>query len=398
MSLHSSTHPPQPETLPTLFYDVLKSYENQTLWRYFRCDGDGEWIREGVINGTLVIVHDGSYMPEVERNACEAAFMIYCTATESRAKGAAVEYSMDADNYHAEILGGLLVQLVLRVASSDPSIAFGTQRTDCDNDGVVKHGNSATRQLKENQAQADILRCFKQLVSSNNFVTDYQWVASHQDDERSWVDLSLKKRMNVLVDELAKLALGAGVVDGKYIDRDFPFEQVRISIKGKKVSGSLRKATNDHWSYITAKHFFHTRRIVNRHDFDIVYWDGVERAMHGFPKMFRAFVTKQVSRFCGTNRQLSRIDPKVENVCPSCGRTDESSKHITRCTDPGRRAMIKHSVIELTQWMSSTCVDRNLVSMVRKYLLAQASKTMMDCLSGDSTILATAAASQDRLG
>ena len=36
--------------------------------------------------------------------------------------------------------------------------------------------------------------------------------------------------------------------------------------------------------------------------------------------------------------------------------------------------------------------------MVRKYLLAQSSKSMMTCLSGDYIVLATELASQDRLG
>ena len=119
-------------------------------------------------------MHDGSYMPEMEKSACSATFMIYRTATNFCAKGAAVENSADADNYCAEILGGIPVQLVLCTAASNPDITYGTQRSDYENDGVVKHGNSATCHLKEKQVQAKILRCLKKAVSSNNFVTDYQ--------------------------------------------------------------------------------------------------------------------------------------------------------------------------------------------------------------------------------
>ena len=56
-------------------------------------------------------------MVEVANDVCSAAFMIYCQRTKQKAKGVVAEKSRDADNYRGEILGGLIVQLVLRAAS-----------------------------------------------------------------------------------------------------------------------------------------------------------------------------------------------------------------------------------------------------------------------------------------
>ena len=42
------------------------------------------------------------------------------------------------------------------------------------------------------------------------------------------------------------------------------------------------------------------------------------RVLYANP-MFHVWFTKHVYHFCGTNRQLSRIDPTVSNTCPSCG-------------------------------------------------------------------------------
>eukprot|EP00984_Skeletonema_dohrnii_P015852 scaffold6945_cov80-Skeletonema_dohrnii-CCMP3373.AAC.3 len=52
--------------------------------------------------------------------------------------------------------------------------------------------------------------------------------------------------------------------------------------------------------------------------------------------MFRVWVTKHVSHFCGANRQLSRIDPTVSNTCPSCSCINEDTSHVVRCPSPGR--------------------------------------------------------------
>ena len=137
---------------------------------------------------------------------------------------------------------------------------------------------------------------------------------------------------------------------------------------------------------------------MNKYDFELVYWGGVEAAARTFPKKFQDFITKKVSKISGTNRQLSRIDSTIENVCYSCGRRDESSKHITQCKDTGRKAMLKYSVDELIQWMATTHVNIHLQQMIYKYLMAQSKRTMISCTHTTSPLLQTLATVQDRLG
>ena len=167
---------------------------------------------------TLVIVHDGSYMPHVDRHVCSAAFMIYCTRTKSRAKGTVVERCEDADNYRAEILGGIMVQLVLLAALQNKACPYRTTRIDCDNRGVVQHGNAAGVALKEKQPQADVLRVLKHLITKHCFAVDYQWVASHQGNRKAWRKLLLWEKVNEIVDKLVKQSLVTGVAEGDYID------------------------------------------------------------------------------------------------------------------------------------------------------------------------------------
>ena len=115
----------------TDFWAALRSFDNQSLWKNFQCDGDATWIHRGLILGTLVIVHDGSYMPLVSKTVCLAAFMTFDTHTDNWTKGVAVERSDNADNYRAKILGGLMVQLVLRAASQNQASPYSPVRIDC---------------------------------------------------------------------------------------------------------------------------------------------------------------------------------------------------------------------------------------------------------------------------
>ena len=276
-------------------------------------------------------------MPKVDPTVCSAAILIYCKESRQSCKATVAERSNMADNYRAEILGGILTQLLLHAASPSPITGYIQQTICCDNRGVVGHVNSASTGLKSKQPQADTLRTLKQLILTAKYNTTYVWVPAHQDDTKRQEELTLRERMNVVVDSLAKQALRASVSGNDFITNDFPLETVRILVGGTKVTGDALQKISEHWGKGVARELFHNRNIIDWTHFDKAWWGGPRSVMKELPRMFQVFVTKQTSRFCGTNRQLSRYDPSVLNKCPSCGQNDEPSGHITRCPNPGRR-------------------------------------------------------------
>jgi len=139
----------------------LKSYGNKTLWRSLNYDGDGSWILEGMINRSLIISHDRSYMKEVSLSISAAALMMYCTATRKRCKCTWAEYCESVGSYRGEILGEIMTQLILKAAATGYNGMIPCVGADCDNNGIVSHGNTPHISLSTNQTQADLLRVFK---------------------------------------------------------------------------------------------------------------------------------------------------------------------------------------------------------------------------------------------
>ena len=395
--LHSSAPPPQQIVEPSGFWEVLHSFENQTFWKHFDCDDDGEWIHQGLMLGSLCMVHDGSYMPEVTTEVCSAAIYIYCQHTKKRAKGCIVEHTPDADNYRAELLGGLMTQLVLRAASSRKLSPYKEASIFCDNQGVLSHGNAPWAPLSEKQPQADVIRSLKQMTRENPFPTNWKWVEGHSVEKKGWKNCNLMEKLNDIVDGIAKNALIAGYGDNDYISSIFPFEEVHIELSGKKVTGSPRKAFEQHWGYKTARAFFHKERIIDKLDFHLVWWEGVDRVMQDYPKMFRVWLTKHVSEFCGTNQQFSYWNTEKSALCPCCKDEVETTMHMTRCQSSGRKQMFKITVKVLTDWMAETHMDPILIEMVEEYLLAQGTKQMIDCLHVRHTNFELVAKVSDRL-
>ena len=62
-------------------------------------------------------------------------------------------------------------------------------------------------------------------------------------------------------------------------------------------------------------------------------------------------------------------------------------QHLTRChTVEGCTATLRLSVQEIVSWMSDTYADQCLISMVEECLLAQGSKTTLECVPVCATV------------
>jgi hypothetical protein len=123
----------------------------------------------------------------------------------------------------------------------------------------------------------------------------------------------------------------------------------------------------------------------------------MERVLKLFPEMFHVWVTKYVSHFQGTNRQLSRIDKLVLNACPSCKCHDKSTSHITWCRNPGCARTLKDLVGQLVQWMYDQQMNSKVVHLFKQYLLAGGTRTLTLLLKPNSR-LGVEAWYHDRLG
>ena len=141
-------------------------------WDRFKCSGDGWWIRDALLDGTLVMVSDGSYMASRHIGACSGAFVLKCTRTKQKAMCAWAEVQKVSDNYRGELLGDIgflsVIHAILSHPSSKPSLVAAEKVkrvkawTDCN--GVITHGNDTKRNLKQGQAHADLIYVIRNIV------------------------------------------------------------------------------------------------------------------------------------------------------------------------------------------------------------------------------------------
>jgi hypothetical protein len=96
----------------------------------------------------------------------------------------------------------------------------------------------------------------------------------------------------------------SAIAGGLLMEGDFPFEPTRFKLSGKRVCTSPQQSLEKDWGYQTAQSLYAKKDIIRKEDFHLVWWDGLDSAMAGYPKMYRVWLTKHVSEFCGSNVQL----------------------------------------------------------------------------------------------
>ena len=227
----------------------------------------------------------------------------------------------------------------------------------------------------------------------------WEWVEGHAVERKGWRNCTVPERLNDAADKLAKAALRLAIAGGQAYEGDFPFEQVSLKLGGQRIGGSPRQALQQHWGYSAAKALFAEKNIIEATNFHLVWWGAVGAAMTSYPKMYRVWITKHISEFCGTNVQQhywsnGDFSPK----CDFCGDNDEYTTHICRCRDPGRVQMFKISVQEVSNWLDRTLRKPEFTLAVSTYLLGRGLVSFDSCLPFSEGTFANLTRTTDRLG
>jgi hypothetical protein len=286
IKLHSSSPAWSPLHVcsPSQLLATLASWKNQTLWKHLRIDGSaGDWIFSRLRQGSLVIGHDGFYMPHLANNVIAFAAVFYCSHTNQYADVTWVERSTTkaANNYHAEILGACSTQLIIIAAITGRNVlGHGPLTMGCDNMCVVQCGNSPRCPMLEKQPQSDVLRYFKGLMATSRIGGRMQHVYGHADKYLLEAEMSPAQRVNCRADKLATVALIAAVEANEFISSIFPLEKVCIEIAREWVRGSPKNAITELWGDQVAQVLYDRWGVVSKENFPLVYWEGMESVLN----------------------------------------------------------------------------------------------------------------------
>ena len=102
-------------------------------------------------------------------------------------------------------------------------------------------------------------------------------VRGHMDKLLCSDQLPVEERVNCHADKLASEALVNGVANQRFISSNLPFKSTKLLVNGRVVTGSSKQAITQSWGEKVAQTLFHRRNMVRMADFNMVYWEGMDK-------------------------------------------------------------------------------------------------------------------------
>jgi hypothetical protein len=229
--LLSTTSTAEPDTTPTTFLGVLKSWGNTWLWENMSVSGGTVWIQHSINDGSLVAVTDGLYIRELYPNLCSAAFVLECSKGQGRIVGSFSERMDVANAYRGELLDLMVIHLILLSMNKINPKLKGRVEIISDCLGAMKRVSCLPPYRIPLQCRhSDILTNILVHCRDLRFATYYTHIKAHQNNHTSFQNLDRKAQLNCICDHAAKFCIA---MDGQFRpapDELFPLKTVGVYV------------------------------------------------------------------------------------------------------------------------------------------------------------------------
>lgn len=305
------------------------------MWEHTNITGPSTWLAAAISTGTLIAATDGSYMRHLAPDTCASAFILECTAGSGRFTGTFATSGPTSNAYRGELLGLLAVNLVLwSVAAATPDL-HGVVPVYCNCQGAIRRIQDIPQsRLPTKTKHADILKMILLHSSSSTVTPDYRHISAHQDTSLPLEALLRPAQLNCECDYRAKEHLLGHLENPP--NRILPREPLAIMVTKQKVTTDSGMIVRYHIGKQLAQQLFHSKGILQPHQFDLVDWRSLSRSLTSVPKLYQLWAAKHVMGAAGTKHYLS-YQTGESPLCSSCQAVPETTTHITRCQDSGRQ-------------------------------------------------------------
>jgi hypothetical protein len=176
--------------------------------------GGTEWIRQSILDGSLVAVTDGLYIRELYPHLCSAAFILECSNGQGCAIGSFSESLAVANAHQGEPLGLMAIHLVLLSVNKIHPTLGGSVEIISDCLGALNQVSYLPPyQIPSRCRHSDILKNILVHCRELSFVTYYSYIKVHQDNQTSFKNLSRKAQLNCICNHAANTVLQRMVLE-----------------------------------------------------------------------------------------------------------------------------------------------------------------------------------------
>ena len=235
------------------------------------------------------------------------------------------------DAYRAELSGLFAITVAITVLCAYHNITEGTITIACDNDTALDRCFDIDWEVDTKAVHWDLIKSIRNLTAQLPINIIRQHVKGHKDDHLHLDQLSLIEQLNVRADTLAK----AFMSDTQHVAPPLPLALPgggwQLRLDNFTIPCNFDQRILDHCSTPDIQKVWNQRRNITSEQFSKISWNAMDKAMKAVSGGFRIFITKHVSDFSATGKQMKLRKQREHDYCPRCKANHEDSHHVVTC-------------------------------------------------------------------
>ncbi len=175
-----------PQTTEITFWEYLKSLGGIWMWEYIKeKECNTEWLKDALINGSLIRVTDGSYDRHKEKSCSGLGWILICTASKRLLRGSFYEVSAVAGAYCGELLGLVALHTLILALVNYYNVQIVSGKICCDNISALNQASKTRKRVRSGIKHSDLQRatrtykCKVTMASNMNTSELTRTISSH---------------------------------------------------------------------------------------------------------------------------------------------------------------------------------------------------------------------------
>jgi hypothetical protein len=284
-----------------------------------------------------------------------------------------------ANAYRGELFGLMAIHLILLSVNKLHSDLLGSIEIVLDCLGTLKCVTYLPPyRIPSRCRHSNILKTILVHFRKLSFTTYYSHIKAHQDNNKTFVQLSRKAQLNCICDHAAKQRIAINGAAGPASSCMFPLKPIGFFVNGKKMTSKTGSHIQFWAHYQLAREFYRDQKILSHHQFNKVDCPSIHRTLHNLPRLFQVWAAKHVLGIAGTIKFLAHQDDRSP-MCPSCNNCVESCSDVGRCQEVGRTLAFEQSAQMMEQWLEKNNTHPDVQSLLLWYLCGRGSTTCSEC-------------------
>jgi hypothetical protein len=233
-------------------------------------------------------------------------------------------------------------------------------------------------QIPSRYRHSNILKNILVHCTDLSFVTYYSHIKAHQDNQKSFQNLSRKAQLNCICNHAAKFRIAKDGTKKSEPGKMFPLESVGVFVQGEKMTSNMGGHIQYRADHQLAWTYYQEHNLLSHEQFNAINWKSVHNMLHNLPRLFQLWASKNVFGIAGTMKFLSHQDGRSP-LCPSCHKCNKTCKHIACCPEEGRAAAFLQSTNKAEKWIDGTSTHPDVKLLLLQYLRGCSLITCMEC-------------------